>query len=1047
MNSVRWPDELFYQDTNKLMSREAGMLKSISGFGTNTLSSMVSLLCLLAMGPLFSGAAQAAGVKRTTQTDWHPDFAIPIEQRVYNSVGVLVSKRTWTYNARGQALTDSRIDPVSGAARTTTTTYCEQGGIDAGTCPLIGLVTSVDGPRTDVSDVVSYTYYPGDDSSCAAAPTTCPHRKGDLWKVTNALGQITETLKYDGAGRALSVKDATGVITDYAYHPRGWLTATKIRGGNDTTETDDRITLIEYWPTGLVKQVTQPDGSFTAYAYDAAHRLTDIVDGLGNTIHYTLDNAGNRTQEDTKDASGTLKRTLSRIFNQLGQLQTQKDALNHPTGFTYDPNGNTDQVTDALNRVADNDYDPLNRLKRTLQDVGGIAAETKFEYDTLDNLTKVTDPKGLDTTYGYNGLGDLLTLVSPDTGTASYTYDSAGNRKTQIDARGVTATYAYDALNRLTGIAYAGDPLLDTSYGYDTAAAACTAGETYAVGRLSQMADGSGSTQYCYDRFGQLVRKVQTTNGQVFVLRYAYTVAGQLSSLTYPDGAVADYVRDAQGRVVEVGVTRNGSPRQVLLNQAGYAPFGPITGWTYGNGRSLSRTHNQNYQPTAIQDTAAGGLDLGFGFDAVGNLTQLTPAANSTAIASYDYDTLNRLTARRDQPGNTIVESYTYDATGNRTSATDSLGTQTYTYPANSHRLTQMGTTVRLYDEVGNTTANGTKGFGYNAANRMASVSNGTTVVRHYAYNGRGEQVRRQTDATNSYAVYDEAGHWLGEYAGDGSAVQQAIWLDDLPVGLLSDTQLHYVEPDHLGTPRAVIDPVRNVAVWSWPLKSEAFGDSAPNTDPDGDNTHFVFDLRFPGQRYDSATGLNYNYFRDYDAGGGRYVQSDPIGLRGGLSTFSYSNSRPLDTWDFFGLSPVINDGPVSGPTILGWVSCTKGRLSPEINEAYLQRAYGQCPDAIRDCARIHEQAHIDYARRITPSICTERFWEPAYWRVRHLADDVSTRDTELFAHAAELRCLERKLKEIGGCDEKCKLTILRAIRDASQRVVNVLYGHYGSGR
>lgn len=913
MSSIRWLDKSFYRDTIRLISEGAGMLKSISGFGADTQRSTVSLLCLLIMG-LLSGPAHAAGVKRTTQTDWHPDFAVPTEQRVYNAVGVLVSKRTWTYNARGQTLTDSKIDPVAGTTRTTATTYCEQVDIDAGSCPLIGLVTSVNGPRTDVSDVVSYTYYPSDDSSCAAAPTTCPHRKGDLWKVTDALGQVMETLKYDGAGRVLSVKDANGVITDYEYHPRGWLTANKMRGNNDTTEADDRITLIEYWPTGLVKQVTQPDGSFTSYAYDAAHRLTDIVDGIGNTIHYTLDNAGNRTQEDTKDASGTLKRTLSRIFNQLGQLQTQKDALNHPTGFTYDPNGNTDQVTDALNRVADNDYDPLNRLKRTLQDVGGIAAETKFEYDTLDNLTKVTDPKGLDTTYGYNGLGELVTLNSPDTGVASYTYDSAGNRKTQTDARGVASSYGYDALNRLTSVTYPSDSSLDTSYEYDMAAAACATGETFATGRLSQMTDGSGSTQYCYDRFGQLVRKVQTTNGQVFVLRYAYTVAGQLSSLIYPDGAVADYVRDAQGRVVEVGVTRNGSPRQVLLNQASYAPFGPITGWTYGNGRNLSRTYNQNYQPTAIQDTAAGGLDLGFGFDAVGNLTQLTPSTNSTPVASYDYDTLNRLAARRDQPGDVVVESYTYDATGNRTSVTDSLGTQTYTYPANSHRLTQVDATIRLYDDAGNTTANGTKGFGYSAANRMASVSNGTTVVRHYAYNGRGEQVRRQTDTSNSYAVYDEAGHWLGEYASDGSAVQQAIWLDDLPVGLLSDSQLHYVEPDHLGTPRAVIDPVRNVAVWAWPLKSEAFGDSAPNTDPDGDSTHFVFDLRFPGQRYDSATGLNYNYFRDYDTSIGRYVQSDPMGLDGGISTYSYVAASPLARIDPLGLASTSVPAPWAPP-------------------------------------------------------------------------------------------------------------------------------------
>jgi RHS repeat-associated protein len=66
----------------------------------------------------------------------------------------------------------------------------------------------------------------------------------------------------------------------------------------------------------------------------------------------------------------------------------------------------------------------------------------------------------------------------------------------------------------------------------------------------------------------------------------------------------------------------------------------------------------------------------------------------------------------------------------------------------------------------------------------------------------------------------------------------------------------------------------------------------------------FVFDLRFPGQQYDcdSATGFNYNYFRDYDTIGGRYVQSDPIGLDGGISTYGYAGGMPTIATDPDGL-------------------------------------------------------------------------------------------------------------------------------------------------
>ena len=94
----------------------------------------------------------------------------------------------------------------------------------------------------------------------------------------------------------------------------------------------------------------------------------------------------------------------------------------------------------------------------------------------------------------------------------------------------------------------------------------------------------------------------------------------------------------------------------------------------------------------------------------------------------------------------------------------------------------------------------------------------------------------------------------------------------------MAGTALNYVQPNHLGAPRTVIDPVRDVAMWKWDIKGEAFGNSPPDQDADRDGTAFVFGMRFPGQRYDSATGLNQNYFRDYDTSTGRYGQSDLIG-------------------------------------------------------------------------------------------------------------------------------------------------------------------------
>ena len=279
-------------------------------------------------------------------------------------------------------------DTASGQTRITGYTYCEAADVAAGGCPVEGLLKSVDGPRTDVVDTVTYAYYPADDAGCATNGA-CGFRKGDLRSVTNALGQTVETLAYDAFGRPLSVKDANGVVTDYTYHPRGWPTSITVRA----TTAEDRVTQLSYWPTGQVQKITEPDGSSVSYVYDAALRLTDIEDNAGNTIHYTLDNAGNRLKEDTLDAGGTLRRTLARTFNTLGQLTALKDAGNHATGFAYDANGNPQTVTDALQRVTSQQYDPLNRLAQTLQDVGGVAAEIRSQYNALDQVTQVPTRK------------------------------------------------------------------------------------------------------------------------------------------------------------------------------------------------------------------------------------------------------------------------------------------------------------------------------------------------------------------------------------------------------------------------------------------------------------------------------------------------------------------------------------------------------------------------------------------------------------------------------------------------------------------------------
>ncbi len=219
---------------------------------------------------------------------------------------------------------------------------------------------------------------------------------------------------------------------------------------------------------------------------------------------------------------------------------------------------------------------------------------------------------------------------------------------------------------------------------------------------------------------------------------------------------------------------------------------------------------------------------------------------------------------------------------------------------------------ARNQDAAGNTTSIGGKTFAYNDANRMSAVKQGDAVVESYGYNHRGERVLRAPASGDAQVtVYDEAGQWVGNYSATAQAQQQAIWLDNYPVALIQTPasgvpELAYIQPDHLGTPRVVIDPVRDVAIWEWSNKSEVFGDQAPANDPDGDGVVFDLALRFPGQQATDASGLFYNYQREYDPAVGRYSQSDPISLDGGISTFAYVTGRPTSLSDTFGLQSSI---------------------------------------------------------------------------------------------------------------------------------------------
>ena len=929
-----------------------GYTSSFTDFNNNLTTTIYDANGLLDQQVDASGTTS----QRTTNTTWNTTLRVPLTQTVLNAAGTALASTGWVYNAAGQTLARCEIDPSNSAAsgytcnatgtvpagvRRWTYTYCTTVGTG---CPLVGLMLTATGPRTDLTQTTTYSYYTSSSATSCGTPGAACYQPGDLYQVTDPLGHVTTIASYDGDGRVTRITDANGVNTDLTYTPRGWL-ASRTVGGVTTSLT--------YTPYGAVASVTDPDNVTTSYTYDAAHRLTRITDALGNYVQYTLDAAGNKTAEQTYDSSGTVHKSLSRTFNTLGQLTAVVDGLNNTVfnaGSTgsYDANGNLVQSTDALGFQRKLGYDALNRLVSTLDNYNGTDSATQntatgYSYDSLDRLTQVTDPSSLNTTYSYDGLSDATGQQSPDTGATSRTFDAAGNVLTRTDARGITATSSYDARNRLTAVSYP-DTTQNITYSYDQPNSVTGCSSSSPVGRLTTIVEATVATVYCYDARGNVTTKSQVTGTATDSTAYTYTAGNRLSGITYPSGSQVSYGFDGDGRIQTVSLTPVNGSGVTAVSSVTYQPFGPISSYTLGNGQTVTRSYDANYRLTDLTSPA---LNLHFARDAMGDITALGNAPGaSPATETYAYDPLYRLTTIT-EAGGTVLESATYNPTGDRTSKSGSgLATGTYSYNPNTHQLVATGNAVRSVDADGNTTAiaqaGAAYGFGYNDRNRLAvaQISGGT--VGSYSYNALGQRIGKSAASTERF-VYGEGSRLLSEYGTDN---RDYVWLGNIPVANVDTTgtasTISYITADQLGTPRAVADSSGNTA-WQWAYQGNPWGEQQPTS-----TTGYVLNLRYPGQYYDAETGMVSNGMRDcYEPATGRYCQSDPTGLHGGISTYAYALNNPINAFDSNGLKvtwyarPTQITGPFSFVNDLG---ITHQWIRTDTEEAGMGPAGGGVP-------------------------------------------------------------------------------------------------------
>ena len=624
----------------------------------------------------------------------------------------------------------------------------------------------------------------------------------------------------------------------------------------------------------------------------------------------------------------------------------------------YDAQGNfkkSIQAPGAADFTTSHDYDRLHRRFKTTDARG---KPTLLDYNGREDLVRVTDPRSLVTQYPRNGLGDTTGLVSPDTGTAAETRDAAGNLLTRLDSRGVLATHAYDALNRLTRITYmqSGQPSQVFGWTYDETGPGFSNG----VGRLTSTQYAGGSTIHTYDAQGRLTSTTQFAETEAYLrltTAFGYDAGGRMVSITYPSGRVLHIPHSGglpSGMSLAPGAGAAATP---LVSDLQYEPFGAARAWRWQfaggpqwHERAFDSWGRMVRYPLggALRDIRYDDADRIASYTHLDRITGASSAATAALNQSFAYDPLGRLT----QVGTSVGSwTYSYDDNGNRTAVQTTapgagITLRNHTVSPTSNRLLALDNPARTlsHDAAGNTWADqqGSVGWtaSYDLSGRLARIRNSPNGSQFhttaYGYNAGGQRVLKQLLSYESCSgtpafcktiaiytggvvyVHSPQGQLLGEYSAQtGAPIREYLWLQDMPMVVVAydaatssdPAPVFYIQADHLNTPRVVLD--RNGAQrWSW--VAEPFGNSVPNANPVGLG-EFSLNLRLPGQYFDAETGLAQNWHREYDAGVGRYTQSDPIGLAGGINTYQYAESQPTSLTDPLGLTTFMCTKPLHG--------------------------------------------------------------------------------------------------------------------------------------
>ena len=387
------------------------------------------------------------------------------------------------------------------------------------------------------------------------------------------------------------------------------------------------------------------------------------------------------------------------------------------------------------------------------QGSGEKASTSSYTYDSVGNVTSVTNGNGKVTSYSYDQLSNLVERMTSLGDKETYTYNVNNQLEKVTKSDGKTISYDYNKLDQLLKVEYSEKQDGQVLYTYD------------ADGRRVSMSDLTGTSQYATNEEGEITGVRQ---GDGSLIQYEYDAYGNISKMIYPDGSTVSYTYDELDRLTSVTDVK-GQKTSYSYNTAG-----DLTDVVRGDGTKSFLTYDKAHRLTELrhmdkQDKLIS--SYGYEYDDGGYIAKETIKQDGeTLVHTYTYDTLGQVENMTvsDGAGKELSKlSYTYDLAGNKLTSTETVDgkeSQTrFTYD-DHNRLTKLegpdGTITYTYDKNGNRIASEKNSekldYIYDTENRLLAIKDKKGLLMAALYDGDDNRVftASRKEGKNTYQLF-----------------------------------------------------------------------------------------------------------------------------------------------------------------------------------------------------------------------------------------------------------------------------------------------------